>query len=81
MKMTECRDFHNFHDFNLQKGSLKGNITLNKTLFDGKMVKNHHKNDDHNHKILRFIFEMLMSITSKFYQKFLSELLTAIHDQ
>ena len=26
-----------FHDFNLQKGSLKGNITLEKTLFDGQM--------------------------------------------
>ena len=39
-----------FHDFNLQKGSLKGNITITKTLSDGQMVKNHDKNDDHDHK-------------------------------
>ena len=36
-----------FHGFNLQKGSFKGNITLEKTLFDGQMVKNHDKNPDH----------------------------------
>ena len=61
MKMTECRDFHHFCDFNLQKGSLKGNITLKQTFFDGqmvKMVKNHNKNDDHNHEMSRFTFEI-----------------------
>ena len=70
-----------FHDFNLQKGSLKGNFTLKETLFDGPMVKNHDKNDYHNHKMSGFTFEMLMLITSKRYQKFMLELLTAICDR
>ena len=69
MKLTECHNFGHFHDFNLQKGSLKGNITLTKTLFVGPMVKNHDKNDDHNHEMSRFTFEMLMSIKSKRHQK------------
>ena len=70
-----------FCDFNLQKGSLKGNITLKKTLFDGQLVKNHNKNDDQDHKMLGLNFEMSMLITSKRYQKLLSELLTAICDR
>ena len=69
-----------FHDLNLQKGSLKGNITLKKTLFDGQMVKNHDKFDDHNHKMSGFTFEMSMLITSKGCQKFLLESLMAIRD-
>ena len=67
--------------FNRQKGSLKGNITLKKTLFDGQLVKNHDKNDNHDHKMLGFTFEMSMLITSKLNQNFLSELLTAIGDR
>ena len=63
------------------KGSLMGNITLKKTLFNGQMVNNHDQNDDHDHKISGFTFEMLMSIKSKRYQKFLSEMLTAIRDR
>ena len=70
-----------FRDFNLKKGSLKGNITLKKTLFDGHLVKNHDKNDNHDHKMSGFTFEMSMLITSKRNQKFLSELLTAIRDR
>ena len=70
-----------FHNFNHQKDSLKGNITLKNTLFDGQLVKNHHENDDHDPKMLGFTYEMLMLITSKRYQKFLSELLTAIRDR
>ena len=70
-----------FHNSNQQKASLKGNITLKKTLFDGQLVKNHDKNDNHDPKMSGFTFEMLMSITSKRYQKFLSELQTAIHDR
>ena len=63
-----------------KKGN-KGNITPKKTLFDGQMVKNHDKNDNHDHEMQGFTFEMLMSIMSKRYQKFLSELLTAIRDR
>ena len=72
-----------FHDFDLQKGSLSGNTTLKKTLFDGQInrKKYHDKNDDYGHKMLGFTFEMLMPITSKCYQKFMSELLTAICDR
>ena len=33
-----------------EKGN-KGNITLKKTLFDGQMVKNHDKNDNHDHEM------------------------------
>ena len=47
-----------FHDFNYQKGTLKGNITLKKTLFNLLMVKNHDKNDSHDHEMLGFTFEM-----------------------
>ena len=57
------------------------NITLKKTLFDGQMVKNHDKNDDHDHEISGFTFEMSMSITFTSYQKFLLEMLTAIRDR
>ena len=48
---------------------------------DRPMVKNDDKNDDHDHEMSGFTFEILMSITSKYYQKFMPELLTAIHDR
>ena len=70
-----------FHDFNLQKGSLKGNITFKKTLSDGQMIKNHDKKENHDHEMSGFTFEMLMSITSNRYPKFLSEMRTAIRDR
>ena len=57
-----------FHDFNLQKDSFKGNITLKKAIFDGQMIKNHNKNDNHDHEtslVVGIQFEMLMLITSK----------------
>ena len=66
--------FSIFRYLNLQKGSPKGNITLKKTLFDRQMVKNHNKNDNRDHELPGFTFEMSMSITSKCYQKFMSEL-------
>ena len=50
------------------------------TIFDGPMVKNHDKNDNHDHEMLGFTFEMSMSIKSQCYQKFMSKLLSAIHD-